>query len=241
MRTTGSTKVVHDRDGNPGSSSAPPTATKPTACRSPNATSSTARGRPSSSPAISRQSRDGDLRRSRRGHHSARSRRLPPQHPGRPVRHRSDRCRRQGWRSQGEPKRLAYGSPSGRGKQIENAHNLLKWGERRIVLGLGLDLALIADCARVAQLDPESDEYREAADRGSCAKEAAQANLAADRGTHVHSLLEAVEEGRDWVHLAERGEIVGIPVDVQHRLAAAWRHARPQWTDRARHRGLVRR
>ena len=124
----------------------------------------------------------------------------------------------------GQPKRLAYGSPSGRGKQIENAHNLLKWGERRIVLGLGLDLALIADCARVAQLDPESDEYREAADRVVVrAKEAAQANLAADRGTHVHSLLEAVEEGRDWVHLAERGEIVGIPVDVQHRLAAAWR------------------
>ena len=26
----------------------------------------------------------------------------------------------------GQPKRLAYGSPSGRGKQIENAHNLLK-------------------------------------------------------------------------------------------------------------------
>ncbi len=123
----------------------------------------------------------------------------------------------------GQPKRLPYGSPSGAGKQIENTYNLQKWSERRVVMGIGIDLALIADCAAVAQLDPESDEYKDAADRIVLrAKEAAQAGLAAERGTHGHALTEDHDEERDWIVRAEAGEILGLDVDVQRSLVQAW-------------------
>lgn len=123
----------------------------------------------------------------------------------------------------GQPKRLPYGSPSGAGKQIENTYNLQKWSERRVVMGIGIDLALIADCAAVAQLDPESDEYKDAADRIVLrAKEAAQAGLAAERGTHGHALTEDHDEERDWIARAEAGEILGLDLDVQRSLVQAW-------------------
>jgi hypothetical protein len=103
----------------------------------------------------------------------------------------------------GEPKRLPYGSPSGAGKLIENSKALEKWGERRVVLGLGTDLALIADCAALARLDVDSDEFKDAADRivMRC-KDAADANLAADRGNAIHALTELP----DWMGILERGE-----------------------------------
>jgi hypothetical protein len=124
----------------------------------------------------------------------------------------------------GQPKRLPYGSPSGAGKQIENTFNLTKWGERRVVMGIGIDLALIADCAAVAKLDPDSDEYKEAADRIVMrAKDAAQAGLAADRGTHGHALTEDHDEERDWIARAEAGEILGLDVEVQRALVKAWK------------------
>ena len=51
--------------------------------------------------------------------------------------------------NKGQPRRNRYGSPSNFGKLIENTTNLQKWGERRIALGIGTQLALIADCARL--------------------------------------------------------------------------------------------
>jgi hypothetical protein len=129
-----------------------------------------------------------------------------------------------GGERKGQPKRLAYGSPSSRGKQIENTFNLQKWGERRVVMGIGVDLALIADCHAVAQLDPESSEFKEAADRIVIrAKDAAQASLAAERGTHGHALTEDHDEERDWIARAEAGEILGLDVEVQRSLVQAWR------------------
>ncbi len=123
----------------------------------------------------------------------------------------------------GKPKRLAYGSPSSRGKQIENTYNLQKWGERRVVLGLGVDLALIADCARLATLDVDSDEYKELADTIVLrAKDAAEANLAAERGTHGHALTEDHDEERDWIQRAEAGELLGLPTEAQASLVDAW-------------------
>jgi len=125
----------------------------------------------------------------------------------------------------GLPKRIPYGSPSGAGKLIENTYNLQKWGERRVVLGIGTDLKLIADCAHLATLDVDSDEYKELADRiVVAAKEAAKTNLAAEQGTHDHAILEDDDEGRNWVERAAAGELLGIPVEAQHAMVAAWRH-----------------
>jgi hypothetical protein len=124
----------------------------------------------------------------------------------------------------GEPKRLAYGSPSGFGKQIENTYNLAKWGERQTVLGIGVDLALIADCAVLATMDRTTDEFKAAADRVVMrAKDAAQTSLAADRGTHAHALAEDDDEGRNWIQRAEAGELLGIPREAQAALVQAWR------------------
>lgn len=124
----------------------------------------------------------------------------------------------------GEPKRLAYGSPSNRGKQIENTTNLVKWGERRVVLGIGADPALVEMCALLTALDVDSDDYKTLADSIILrAKEAAEANLAAERGTHGHALSEDADEGRDWVQRAEAGEVLGLDAAVQAALVAAWR------------------
>jgi len=124
----------------------------------------------------------------------------------------------------GQAKRTPYGSPSGFGKLIENSKALEKWGERRVVLGIGTNLALIADCARLAALDVDSDEYKTEADRIIvAAKEAAETSLAADRGSHGHAITEDDDEGRSWIERAEAGELLGMAVEVQHAIVQAWR------------------
>lgn len=124
----------------------------------------------------------------------------------------------------GLPKRTPYGSPSGFGKLIENSKALEKWGERRSVLGLGLTPALWPALLELAKLDVDSDEYKAEADRIIvAAKEAAEANLSADRGTHGHAIVEDDDEGRDWIARAEAGELLGIPVDAQRAMVQAWR------------------
>lgn len=124
----------------------------------------------------------------------------------------------------GEPKRLAYGSPSGFGKQIESTYNLQKWGERQAMLGVGIDLALIADCHALTQFEAGSDEFKAAADKVVLrAKGAARTNLAADRGTHAHALAEDSDEGRNWIERAEAGELLGIPTEAQRALVDAWK------------------
>lgn len=128
-----------------------------------------------------------------------------------------------GGKRSGEPKRIPYGSPSSRGKLIEDTWALNKYGERRIAMGIGVDLTLVADCAALARLDPEADEFRDAADRVVLrAKEAAQAGLAADRGTHAHALSEDYDEERDWILRVEAGEVLGLDRDVQASLVKAW-------------------
>jgi hypothetical protein len=124
----------------------------------------------------------------------------------------------------GMPKRLAYGSPSNRGKQIENTTNLVKWGERRVVLGIGADPALVEMCAQLTALDVDSDDYKTLADSIIiAAKDAANASLAADRGTHGHALAEDHDGGHEWLRRAEDGEDLGLDVGVQAALVQAWR------------------
>lgn len=121
------------------------------------------------------------------------------------------------------PVRVPYGSPSNRGKLIENSTNLTKWGERRVCLGIGADPALVEMCAQLVALDVDSDEYKTLADTIVVkAKDAAEANLAAERGTHVHALTEDHDEERDWVQRAQAGELVGIPLAVQQQAVTAW-------------------
>jgi hypothetical protein len=54
------------------------------------------------------------------------------------------------------------------------------------------------------------------------AKNRAQAGLAADRGTYVHERTEDADEERDWIEAATRGEDLGLPIEVQTALVAAW-------------------
>lgn len=123
----------------------------------------------------------------------------------------------------GEPKRTAYGAPSGYGKLIENTYNLTKWGERQAMLGIGLNLDLAHECAQLAAYDRDSQEFRDGADRiVALAKHEAKAYLSADRGTHAHLLTEDHDEGRDWVARAEAGEDLGLSREVQQSLIDAW-------------------
>lgn len=124
---------------------------------------------------------------------------------------------------EGHVKRSPYGSPSGAGKLIENTYNLQKWGERMTVTGIGVQLALIADCAVLATMERDTPEWREAADRVVvAAKGAAKSMLAADRGTHAHALTEDNDEERDWIVRAEAGEILDVPTEAQRGLVEAW-------------------
>lgn len=126
----------------------------------------------------------------------------------------------------GEPKRLAYGSPSGAGKLIENSTNLEKWGERRLALGIGTDLtlSLAGRCIALVGLDVDSDGYKTTADSIITeAKRRANAMLAAERGTHGHAILEDDDEGRDWITRAGAGELVGIPTEAQAVIVDAYR------------------
>lgn len=122
------------------------------------------------------------------------------------------------------PKRIPYGSPSNFGKRIENTTNLVKWGERRVVLGIGTDPELVALCGQLVGLDVDSDEYKELADTIIIkAKDAAEAGLAADRGTFGHALSEDFDEGRDWLVRLEAGEQLGLDAAVQAELVRVWR------------------
>jgi hypothetical protein len=129
----------------------------------------------------------------------------------------------------GQPKRVPYGSPSNRGKQIENGTNLVKWGERRVVLGIAAAVTaqqheLIAQLAALTDLEVDSDDYKVAADAVILrAKETAGAFLAANVGTFVHALTEDHDEDRDWVQRAEAGELLGVPLEIQAQVVDAWK------------------
>jgi len=134
---------------------------------------------------------------------------------------------------QGKPKRVMYGRPSSLGKQIENTTNLQKWSERAVALGLFLNLTDLGDRG-VAFIDDLEDfdssqwnlddpDVRPILDAIAVkAKGIAQAGIAAERGTHTHALTEDADSERDWIERARSGEALGIPVEAQQALVAAW-------------------
>jgi hypothetical protein len=123
------------------------------------------------------------------------------------------------------PVMVTYGRPSSLGKQIENQTNLQKWAERMVACGIAVDPILQRDCLALAVPREQRDtrDWREAADAVAVkAKSAAQADLAADRGTHAHALTEDHDQERDWIERARTGEDLGLPHPVQAALVAAW-------------------
>lgn len=122
------------------------------------------------------------------------------------------------------PARVKYGSPSGFGGMIEDPYSLAKYTERYIVEGIGIDAELQAMCRNLAAMGREHPQFNSTAD-GIVAKarEAANHMLAADRGTHMHAVTDDIDLGRDWLHRADEGQLLGLSLDVQTGLAAAWR------------------
>lgn len=124
----------------------------------------------------------------------------------------------------GEPKRVMYSSTSNFGILIENQGSLEKWSERKVVEGIGIDPDLWRACAELAAM-PADAEGRAAVADGIvvAAKRAANAWLAADRGTHAHSLTEHADRAEDWSHLVEGGVVLGIDPEQQAAIVDAWR------------------
>lgn len=124
----------------------------------------------------------------------------------------------------GLAKMVAYGSPSSRGKLIEDSTPLTRWAERRVVLGVGVDPALVEACRALLTHEIDGDEFKAAADEVVArAKDAAKTGLAADRGSHGHALTEDDDSGEDWLVRVERGEALGLDHATQAAIVAAWR------------------
>lgn len=132
----------------------------------------------------------------------------------------------------GRPRRVQYGRPSSFGKRIEDATNLQKWAERAVALGAYLDYNLPAtDPGLFDELDAlpavhhhlDDDQARPILDTiAHAAKDAAQANLAAERGTFTHELTEIFDEHGHWLQRLRAGDALDIPAAAGAALVAAW-------------------
>lgn len=123
---------------------------------------------------------------------------------------------------------VVFGRPSSLGKQIENTTNLQKWSERATALGVFLDPELLQVLGDLDenQRNLDDGEARELLDRIVVkAKAAAQAGIAAERGTHTHALTEDHDGERDWIERARTGEDLGIEIEAQAALVKAWERA----------------
>lgn len=122
----------------------------------------------------------------------------------------------------GEVEWVRYGRPSGLGKQIESAYNLLRWKERSLVYGcLDPEVRRLADETLTGE--PWTPEWKSAADGVvAAAARAAKMQEAAERGTHMHGVTEDDDKDRDWVHRAELGEQMGIPLEAQEAMLGTW-------------------
>lgn len=110
-------------------------------------------------------------------------------------------------------KTTIYGRPSGFGGNLENPYNLIKWKERQLLIGVD----------RLDHFKVPGADDRDALDAlAAKCHDAAGSNLAADRGTHIHTLTEHADEGRDWEYLIPAGEALGIPAALQRRVVEQW-------------------
>jgi hypothetical protein len=112
-----------------------------------------------------------------------------------------------------------YGRPSGFGAQVENRFNLEKWSERRVLLG-----ASRIDLAGVEVLDPDDETDRTQLDGLAVeAKKAADAFLAAKRGTLFHDLTAYLDQAEQSpVELLAAGEDLGLPTKLVDALIGVY-------------------
>ncbi len=117
-----------------------------------------------------------------------------------------------------EPADELYGRPSGFGDPLENSYALRKYVERQLVAGV---IKLVRDY----KIDPDRVDIDDQGVLDGLVKDAeraADAMIWADRGTHVHLLVERHERGQDWADLIPAGEALGIPRMLQARIVAQW-------------------
>ena len=126
---------------------------------------------------------------------------------------------------QGEIKWVRYGRPSSLGKQIENTYNLQRWNERQFAHGMTCeDDELTSRLVALGELERDTNPWNDAADAVIArAKKVADANIAAERGTHMHAVVEDDSVERNWVVRAEAGEDMGLPTAVQEAMLEAYR------------------
>jgi hypothetical protein len=111
-----------------------------------------------------------------------------------------------------------YGRPSSFGTALDNAYNLVKWKERQLLIGAA---HLEPDWRLVDVDNPDTLDVLVA-----YCHDAAGTHFAADRGTHVHLLLEYHDNGTTWGTLLEAGELLGIPTELQCRIVEQWQQFR---------------
>ncbi len=119
----------------------------------------------------------------------------------------------------GRPRRVMYGRPSSFGSALDNPFNLVKWKERQLLIGAAI---LESDNRPYFYLGTDIDD-RDALDRlAARCHEAAGSHLAADRGTHIHWLLEQADKGEIEPELWQAGAELGIPIALQEQIVNQW-------------------
>ena len=125
----------------------------------------------------------------------------------------------------GEVKRLKYGSPSNRGREIENDAGLVKYKQRLSLAGIGMSDELVTACRNLATLAVGSPEFNSTADSIVVkADQLTRSSLAADRGTHGHLLCELWDRYEDTSEVYKEGEAVGLSGETQTAVLLAWSH-----------------
>jgi hypothetical protein len=121
-----------------------------------------------------------------------------------------------------EPSWELYGRPSGYGDEIDNPYSLIKWKERQIALGFAMRPELLHQLLRELDGITDGDEQAERAalDKiAAGAHEAAGSDMAAARGTWIHLLTEAVEQG---LPLPPPDPAFGVSLEQGEAIAASW-------------------
>lgn len=124
----------------------------------------------------------------------------------------------------GQVRRLKYGSPSNRGREIENDAGLVKYKQRLSFLGVGMSEELREACKDLVLLDEGSDEFKATADLIAVeADKLTRSWLAADRGTHGHLLCERTDR-REPITEADiaAGQDLGLDRRTMLGVIAAW-------------------
>lgn len=131
----------------------------------------------------------------------------------------------------GEPADETYGRPSGFGDPLENSYALRKHIERGIAAGVvKLVVGLELDPMEVDLDDPDALDQLVVD-----AQDAVASMIWAERGTHVHSLIERHETGQTWKDLIPAGERLGLPEALQRAIVAEWARFRAGLGARSQH------